>query len=228
MTLKIKNWKLALLALFGITFLTSLGVWQIQRGLEKKALIAAYRERGKHKPLTSNAARPNQDLRFYRIQVFGEFDQHHTFLLDNKTFKGQAGYEIYTPFKAQNLSSPILVDRGWVPMGTNRQHFPDVKPPLGLMALSGTLNLPPRYVAFGSMYERPIKWPLRIEFVNLLKMNSLLPYSLQTYIVQLDTPDAGIVLITPERHWGYAVQWFALAITLLILFAVLNWDRRST
>lgn len=228
MPVKIKNWKLAFLALISITFLTSLGFWQIKRGLEKKSLIASYRERAEHKPLFAKDIQPNQDLRFYAIHLTGEFDHQHTFLLDNKTFKGQAGYEIYTPFKADHLSKPILIDRGWLPIGANREQLPTVQTPIGQTTVSGTLNLPPRYVAFGSIYETPMKWPLRIEFVNIAELAAVLNYPLQPYVVQLNTPDAGVVLMTPERHWGYAVQWFALAITLLILFAVLNCKKNES
>jgi surfeit locus 1 family protein len=31
----------------------------------------------------------------------------------------------------------------------------------------------------------------------------------------------------PERHVGYAVQWFGLALTVLIIYFVVNFKRRS-
>jgi surfeit locus 1 family protein len=32
--------------------------------------------------------------------------------------------------------------------------------------------------------------------------------------------------LPPQRHLGYAVQWFALALTLLVLGLWLEWRRR--
>ena len=32
----------------------------------------------------------------------------------------------------------------------------------------------------------------------------------------------------PERHLGYAVQWFALALTLVIIWIVVNWRKRGS
>jgi cytochrome oxidase assembly protein ShyY1 len=31
----------------------------------------------------------------------------------------------------------------------------------------------------------------------------------------------------PERHLGYAVQWFALALTLVVIWIVVNWRKRK-
>jgi cytochrome oxidase assembly protein ShyY1 len=32
----------------------------------------------------------------------------------------------------------------------------------------------------------------------------------------------------PERHRGYALQWFSLALALLVIYVVVNTHRRST
>jgi cytochrome oxidase assembly protein ShyY1 len=34
--------------------------------------------------------------------------------------------------------------------------------------------------------------------------------------------------LTPERHLGYAVQWFGLAITVLVVALVLTFKRKKT
>ena len=33
--------------------------------------------------------------------------------------------------------------------------------------------------------------------------------------------------LSPEKHLGYAVQWFALGLTALILFLVLNFKKKA-
>lgn len=163
--------------------------------------------------------------------LHGRFDNQHSLLLDNKTFKGQVGYEVYTPFKAEGLNQVILVDRGFIPLGANRQILPNLRDVPGKVTIIGMLNLPPTYVTYGQLYD-VMHWPLRIEFVQLESLSQLLHVSLFPYVFCLTPEDPAsytnewqIVIMSPERHRGYAVQWFALALTLLILFVALN--RRS-
>ncbi|HEX4044609.1 MAG TPA: SURF1 family protein [Gammaproteobacteria bacterium] len=233
MHIKIKNWKLALLALVFFCFFISLGGWQLSRAQQKQALIAAFNQRTEQQPLTAAELSSHQDLRFYRVTLEGRFDHQHTLLLDNKTFKRQVGYAVYTPFIAKGLAMPILIDRGFVPSSGYRHLLPTIKTIPGNITITGMLNKPPTYVSLGGLLEsKSITWPLRVQFIDLSQLTSVLPYSLFAYVVNLspDHPAAypiswDIVISPPERHLGYALQWFALALTLLVLFVVLNGKR---
>jgi surfeit locus 1 family protein len=231
MFLRIRNWKLALLALLFFCLFISLGRWQLHRAEEKEALMQAMAERTKLSPLAAKNLNVNErDLRFFRIQLQGEFDTAHSFLLDNKTYHGQVGYELYTPFKAKGLNKFILIDRGFIPLGASRDILPSVKTPTETVTILGMLNQPPTYQALGAMQETTkTSWPLRIEYIQLDKMAALLNTSFSSYILTLapNNPAAyplewQAVNMDPQRHRGYALQWFAFALTLLILFAALN------
>lgn len=233
MIIKLRNWKLALLALIFFCLFISLGIWQINRANYKKLLLKTYAERTVHTPYkASELATPN-DWRYYRATLVGKYDNEHTFLLDNKTHKGQVGYEVYTPFKADGLDEIILVDRGFAPMDPDRSKLPKLKNVGGEVTLTGMLNLPPIYVSLGQLADaKQVTWPLRIEFISLTEMGKIANLHIFPYILNLQPNDPGaldiewqIVTTDPERNMGYAVQWFALAITLLILFAVLNWRK---
>lgn len=232
MTLGIKNWQLNLLALLLITILTSLGFWQLSRAKEKTVLLKTYSARAQAPALTTKTLPHMYDWRFYKVDLIGEFDNAHTFLLDNKTYQGRVGFEVYTPFWAEGEKRPILIDRGFIPL-TSRQTLPVIPPLSGKMRVSGLLNLPPNYASFGEIHHGTLTWPLLIEFMNLSTLGNLMEKELAPYIVNLEPDHPGalaitwqIVMIPPERHQGYAVQWFALALTLLILSIALN--RRST
>lgn len=233
MIIKLRNWKLALLALIFFCLFVSLGIWQLNRANYKKSLLKTYAERTVHTPYkASELATPN-DWRYYRTTLTGKYDNEHTFLLDNKTFKGKVGYEVYTPFKADGLDETILVDRGFVPMGDDRSQLPAIANVDGETTLTGMLNLPPIYVSLGQLTDtKEVSWPLRIEYISLPEMAKIANVHLFPYVLNLQPKDPGafdiewqIVTTDPERNMGYAVQWFALAITLLILFAVLNWRK---
>lgn len=230
MFLKVKNWKLAVLALIMIGFLLRLGFWQLHRAHEKQDMIDMYHARIASPPISLNNANQNQDLQYHRVTISGRFDNEHTLLLDNKIYKGQVGYEIFTLFQPDNHLTPILVDRGFIPSTRNRNTLPQIRPIIGTTTISGMLNHTPGYVKYGQIIpDRSIAWPLRIEYLNLKEIQPLLNQSLYPYIVNLAPSDPAaypiewqIVAFSPERHLGYAVQWFALALTLLILSLAIN------
>lgn len=233
--MKIKDMALILLALVFIGLFTALGCWQIGRAHQKEALLTAFAERSKQTPLSFKQLSSQHDIRFYRVALEGRFDNQHTFLLDNKIFQGKIGYEVYTPFVLKDEQTTILIDRGFVPMQKTRQQLPGISSIFGQIKITGMLNLPPAYVALGKMQESNVKsFPLRIEFINLTLLNKLLKVSLFPLIVSIDPHSAlaypiewKIVTMKPERHLGYAVQWFAMALTLLILSIVLYVKQQS-
>ena len=75
------------------------------------------------------------------------------------------------------------------------------------------------------------------EFVTLLGPSGCGKTTILRMVAGFETPTAGDVLIgeervntlTPDRHLGYAVQWFGLAITVLVVALVLTlkskWNR---
>lgn len=235
MPLTIKNWKLTLLALLFICLFLGLGFWQLVRAKQKEALLKSFAERTEKSPLQTNDLKTTKDLRFYSVQLRGTLDNPHTLLLDNKTYHGQVGYEVYTPMKVAGLAMFILVDRGFVPIGRNRQTLPVLREAPHEVAITGMLNRPPAYVAFGSMTESPqIHWPLRVEYINLQALATLFNYPLFPYVINISPAHTAafavewqIVSMGPERHYGYAVQWFALALTLLIISIALNRQHSS-
>ena len=229
MRITIKNWKLALLTLFFFSLFIKLGFWQLSRAHQKEKLLQSFTKRGGKSPLTFKEMNSIKDLRFYRAKLTGQFDNLHTLLLDNKIFNGKVGYEVYTPFKAEGIETPILVDRGFIPLGKSRSELPGISSIIGRIEVSGMLNFPPTYVAFGKMNESQLSSPWRIEFINLPLLSQALHEPLFPYTLTL-TPNHPaafaiewqIVTMGPERHRGYAIQWFAFALTLVVLFVALN------
>lgn len=232
MKMTIKNWKLSLLSLVFILLFTALGFWQLSRAQEKTALLEVYQKRAEIGPLSSkDLERPN-DWRFYQLKLEGTYDESHTILLDNKIFNGKVGYEVYTPFTAKGLAQPILVDRGFIPIGVSRDQLPAIpKTAKGTITIQGILNTPPTFVSLGGdMSDGKIQWPLRVEYIHLNKISQLLNISsLYPYVLSLnpESPSAlqvkwQILTIDPNKNKGYAVQWFALALTLLIISVYLN------
>lgn len=81
--------------------------------------------------------------------------------------------------------------------------------------------------------QTALQWPLLVEDIQLTQLSRFLNRPLYPFILLL-SGNAGfthhwdrITAITPARHRGYAVQWFALALTLTGLYVKLNMHRRT-
>jgi len=233
---KAMNWKLALLALIFIFIFLSLGFWQLHRAHEKKILLQSFQDRIKQKPLDSLNLNSVNDLRFYRTQLVGHFDNKHILLLDNRTQNKKIGYEVYIPFKAKGLKKAILIDMGFIEMGINRKKLPQLIHIDNEVTITGLLNLPPAYFAYGSITDNSDSAsPQVVEYINIKEITALLGYPLFPYLILIDPNDSHaypiewrILIMPPEKHVGYALQWFAFALTLLILFVVLSRGRSSS
>jgi surfeit locus 1 family protein len=230
MPIKLKNWKLAVLALIGICLLCGLGCWQLARAKQKSLLLQTFAARTAHSPLSEQDIAKSGDLRFYRARLTGRFDNAHSILLDNKVFHGKVGYEVYTPFLVTGTRQVILVDRGFLPLGASRSQLPVIPNIFGTVSILGVLNLPSAYISLGKMTDNvQVSWPLRVEYIDLAQLSKLMSNALFTHALILDPKDKSalplewqIVTMSPEKHVGYAIQWFALALTLLIIFLALN------
>jgi surfeit locus 1 family protein len=211
-----------------------LGVWQLNRAEEKEAMLLQYELRSKRPP--DSLVLPiqhRQAWQYRRIETTGRFTSRRQFLLDNQVSRGQVGYQVLTPFKPSHYAQAVLVDRGWVPLGASRARLPDVDVTDGKVNLEGTVYLPyGRGFSLGGMADGERGWPLRVQFIDFDRMAKRLGRPLARLIIRLDPKSPHgyrrewqVTSFGPERHLGYAVQWFALAVALLVLYVAVNLER---
>lgn len=212
--------------MIAVTLLCSLGVWQISRGLAKREQLEQWEASHLSSPLKSHDLLAHTSFeRYTTVQLTGHFINEHTILLDNKTNNGRVGYHVITPlcFSSEQC---ILVDRGWIPLTRSRELLPNVPPILGSATIEGYLDFAYRNPLIKQSIENnEIKWPLRVQQIDIKELAVLLDRNIFPMLVKFKEPSAysfeippfkGIWL-SPERHYGYAVQWFLLAITLAVL-----------
>ena len=205
--------------------LVGLGQWQLHRANEKRSLQAAF-ARGAETPVALPAV-PTEAMRYVRVRAEGRYSGERQFLLDNITHEGVAGYRVVTPFEIDG-GVLLLVDRGWIPVGTDRAQLPNVRVGERVRVVTGRLDLPPQ-AGMRLSAAAESGWPRRMSFPRLDALAQTLNRPLYPRLLLLDPgqPD-GYVRdwqpggMPPERHLGYAVQWFALALTLLVSFFVVN------
>jgi cytochrome oxidase assembly protein ShyY1 len=217
-----------------IAMLASLGIWQLQRAEEKRAIEIALRERSSSAPFWIGDA-PLQVLNseYRKGTAQGQFDNEHTMFLDNQIYQGRAGYYVLTPLRLARSESAILINRGWVPINLYRQQLPQVDDaPSSLVTVRGTLRRPLQAPFFlgGEESWKSAGWPKLIQYVDLKKLQLEVGYPLQPLVLQLASDEpygfvrpwlSPVLAMGPQRHIAYAIQWFAMALIVVVVFAVL-------
>lgn len=114
-----------LAALFFFVLTLWLGNWQSGRAETKRALQARYDVAIREAPIHVGSTLLDRDSVLYRkLEVRGVFDAAHTIFLDNRVYKGVAGYHVLTPLIIDGGPLAILVNRGWVAVGPSREKIP--------------------------------------------------------------------------------------------------------
>jgi Uncharacterized conserved protein len=221
-----------------LPLLLGLGLWQLDRADQKAAHKAEYEAR-RHS-VTVELLGPISDieaLRFKPIGISGRYDAAHQLLLDNQVYRGQVGYFVLTPLRIQGNDTAILVNRGWVPGGENRARLPHLPVSSGVVRVQGILNRPPAAgIRFGQADSGQQAWPRVIQRVELARIEEALGYPLaRNAVILLGEHEAngfvrawdslalpGAFGLSPERHLGYAFQWFSLAFALIVIYVVVN------
>lgn len=215
-----------------------LGLWQLSRGFEKQSLIDAQRDAETAAALTElpNATEALSALRYRSVKLQGHFESNHALLLDNQITQGKIGYHVLIPFKMA-IGQHILINLGWVPAASSRKILPNIPPLVGAFTIEGYLEK--GYVnplISKAIEEEPITWPLRVQKVDYKLFDELLGVSLLPMIVMLEHPahsqftplSKSRKWLTPEKHFGYAFQWFSLAIALMVLCFLTLWKKKKS
>ena len=131
LTLSLGRWQfcpgvwptLAAVALAMLTF--SLGNWQMDRAAYKSGLQARI-DAGDDAPVLLVGASPvtKAQVLYRRVRVQGVFDSRYGILLDNRIHNGVAGYHVLTPLIVDGDHRAVLINRGWIPVGKNRNTLP--------------------------------------------------------------------------------------------------------
>lgn len=221
------GWLPSLLVALLLPGLLWLGVWQLQRGEEKRQLLASFEARRQAEPISLEQLEPMPDPAYRRVQLRGFLDSEHSLLLDSRIRDGQAGVELLQPFYDQPSELWVLLNRGWLPW-PDRRTPPRFETPEGMLQLTAWVYVAPAAgmnLGAGTASEG---WPrliTRVEADSLWQQLGRGGLSFETRLqpgpasYRVDWP---VVAMSPSKHLGYAVQWFALAAALLGLFIYLG------
>lgn len=215
-------------ALIGIAVTIALGLWQLDRATQKERIAARQEQLDRAVPLRIDGAHPmTEALESRQVEAIGRFEPQGVVWLDNRVRHGVAGYEVVMPLRI--AGDRVLVNRGWIAGTGDRKRMPDVTTPDREVRVIGRAVVPGKriYELGANSAEGRVWQNLTIERYRNRTGIAVLPIMIE----QANDTGDGLLREWPAPDRGadvnrsYAVQWFALAVLIAVLYLVLSFRR---
>ena len=206
-----------------IVFLTSLGFWQLDRANEKRAIEASIQKANTGIVELITDENRLLEKEYYQVRLKGQYQSNKQFIYDNQIVDQVSGYYVLTPFKLESQPSTIIINRGFIPWNGDREKLADVSIKKTKSEIKVQISKPIKRIELKSS-EIGNSFPVLIQAVDLVKMSEIAGVNFSSMVGLLDASmDDGFVRKwepytgSIEKHIGYAVQWFLMAIVLGII-----------
>ena len=211
-----------------VTFLL-LGWWQIERLQWKTAIIEKLQnvKPGSGMPIAEyivNNAHKKDPLLYQHVNFSGEYDFANEMVLGPRSLNGKAGYHILTPLTLANSNNVIMVNRGWIEqLDYENLASQQIINAEGITRNSGDKNM---FTPDNSLEHKALYYIDLPEIAAHLKklpqyQNKNFP---DFYVVYQNPASVGkpvpynMLNSISNNHLGYAITWFSLAISALLLY----------
>ncbi|WP_022939790.1 SURF1 family protein [Psychromonas hadalis] len=160
-----------------------------------------------------------------KMQLSGHLLSDQYWLLDNRVFKQQVGFDVLAVFYPAQSNKAMIVNLGWVKAPQSRAHKAIVNLPTQKITLQVQLkqgDLAGFYLQKQVANNAP--WPKRIQYIDLTIMQQESATELIDFIAYSSRAQFSLqphykpVVMPPEKHLAYALQWLLLAIAALVVF----------
>jgi surfeit locus 1 family protein len=219
---------LFVLVVVGAVVMIGLGVWQLQRLGERRALNVQIRARMAQPP--ADLAHQSGGLPEYTpVLAKGVYDFANEIVLRNRAHDQEPGVHVLTPLRLAGSDQAVLVDRGWIPYitadPTARAAYDGPPTPVTVMGLARlsqarTLLLLPADPTASPAAPRLDAW----FWINIPQIQSQMPYPLLPFFLeaapladQSILPVSGYddIDLSDGPHLSYAIQWFSFTAILI-------------
>ena len=226
MNARLKFVLITLATVLAVGTTTSLGLWQLSRADQKQARQVAMDAQRTKTPLTSATLFTTGDpkeILHQRARLRGSWAPMHTLVfLENRPMAGRVGFLVVMPFILEGGQGAVVVQRGWVPRGVDdRTRVPPVTTTPGLVEIEGRMALPPSDLyALGNPTHGAIRQNLDLSQYAAETGLKLFPLTVQ----QSGESTEGLLREWPvvnmgiEKNYGYAAQWFGMALLFSLLY----------
>ncbi len=140
-----------------------------------------------------------------------------------------------------NENKTILINRGFIAQGATRQALPEIVSTNETVELNGLLDkTPSRALVLAENVHDTTRWPVVLQYVDLNEISKLLDYPLYDMVLWLDKIeptnnasgsfdyDLPTLNLNAAKNKGYAFQWFAMCLALLLIYLFVNTKRKQS
>jgi len=213
----------AFLIIATLALLITLGFWQLDRADQKRAIEdqIANANAGDVELITSLDLL--SDKEYYHVLLRGSYIEDRQFIYDNQIVDQIPGYYVLTPFVLKGDSRAILINRGFIPWNGRRDQIADIDIAEKITEVKVQISKPVKRIELKtSQIKRD--FPVLIQALDLAEMSAIASLDFAN-IVGLLSPESENGFVRKwepytgsiERHIGYAIQWFLMALVLSII-----------
>ena len=197
---------------FIILVLLSLGSWQLYRLTWKTDLISEIKNSLKNNPVElSKSDKKN----YLRIKTSGTIDFDKQIYLYNLNDNGKPGFEIINPILIGNEN--YLINRGWIPFDRKDQSEINL---INQNSIIGTLKTQSKANSFKPEND------IEENYWFTLDRDDIFSYTgknFSKYIIYLNgdynVPKPKVITANiSNNHKKYAITWFSMAISILLIY----------
>ena len=221
-----------LLVTLTVIILISLGIWQIIRLQEKKFFLSSMENNLNNPPI--NIETFSRDKLYANVKIKGHFlsANHNIHLYGRRSMSAEKdGYYLVTPFQTDD-NKIILVARGWF-AGSHKKNIDNIMQDsvneiIGVVLPSEKTRL----FVFNNDIKNNVWFTL-----DLKQASDILGLKLENYylIMEGNNNQSNILknlsidnlIHVKNDHLEYAITWFALAMSLIVIFVIYHWRKND-
>ena len=206
-----------------LALLISLGFWQLDRADEKRAI--------EDKIAIANSANVElvvstellKDKEYYHVRLQGSYVDDKQFIYDNQIVDQISGYYVLTPFVLNGDSKTVLINRGFIAWNGRRDKLADIDIEGEITEVKVQISKPVKRMELKAS-EISGEFPVLIQALDLDAMSAIASIDFVS-VVGLLSPESSNGFVrrwepytgSIERHIGYAIQWFLMALVLAFI-----------
>ena len=198
--------------IFFISVFIALGTWQIIRLSWKNNLILEIENSLKNPPVELTQS---NKVNYLKIKTSGSVDFEKQIYLYNLNDSGTPGFEVLNPISIDGEN--YLLNRGWIPF--EKKDTPEINI-IDQTNIVGTIKIQGRKNIFKPDNDLKENYWFSLNREDILKFTGK---KFSKYIIYLDgnyqLPRPKIITANiSNNHKKYAITWFSLAISILLLY----------
>jgi len=213
----------AFLIIATLALLISLGFWQLERADEKRAIEDQIANANANDVELITDVDLLSEKEYYHVRLQGSYIKDKQFIYDNQIVDQIPGYYVLTPFVLKGDSKVILINRGFIPWNGRRDQIADIDIGVKITEVNVQISKPVKRIELKAGQVKP-DFPVLIQALDMDEMSAIASLDFAN-IVGLLSPESENGFVRKwepytgsiERHIGYAIQWFLMALVLSII-----------